>query len=316
MPDRGGHLWPKDRTATAPDGTVVRYTVLGRAGAPWLVTCAGFLCPDNFWVHLGPDLARDHQVLVLNYRGIGASSEARGDETPTSPHDYSTLHLASDVAAVLDAEGATAATVLGHSMGVQVALALWQQRPELVAGLALVAGPFASPFGSMYGTSIGNIVFPLVSMGVPLLPLPASRALMHALELPVAMPVARLIRAMGPHTPTSGMSLYREHMSKVDPRTAIWTARGMHAFDAEPWLRFIDVPTVVVVGTADTWTPEEVGGELADEIPDAELLVIPGGSHTLPIEFPDQVIRGVRSLFDRPLHDAPPDGTHAASTPQ
>jgi pimeloyl-ACP methyl ester carboxylesterase len=296
VPGRGGHLWDKDRTAEAADGTLVRYTVLGPEGAPWVVLCAGFLCPDNFWLHLGPDLARDHRVLVLNYRGIGASSEARGGRRPTTVDDYTIPALATDVEAVLDAEGVTNATVLGHSMGVQVALALWHARPDLVAALALIAGPYASPFATMYGSNLGTAVFPLVSIGLPLVPLPASRRLMRSLELPIAMPFARAIRALGPNTPVDDMRLYRSHMGNIDPRTAIWTARGMHRFDADPWLDRIDVPTVVVVGDADTWTPEPVARTLVDRIAGARLLVVPGGSHTLPIEFPDQVIRGVRML--------------------
>lgn len=295
-PDRGGHLWDKDRSVTAPDGTVVRYTVLGPQGAPWVALCAGLLCPDNFWVHLGPDLARDHRVVVLNYRGIGASSEARGGDRPTVADDYTIPALASDVEAVLEAEGARDVTVLGHSMGTQVALALWHARPDLVSALALIAGPYASPFRTFYGSSLGNAVFPLVSIGFPLLPVPAGRLVLRSLELPVAMPVARAIHAMGPHTPDEGMRLYRWHMGRVHPRTAIWTARGMHAFDAGDWLHRIDVPTFVAVGDADAWTPEAVGRAMVERIEGAELLVVPGGSHTLPIEFPDEVIHGVRTL--------------------
>ncbi len=56
------------------DGTVVRYATRGPRSAPWIVCCAGYLCPDNFWRDLAPDLARDHRLIVLNYRGIGASS--------------------------------------------------------------------------------------------------------------------------------------------------------------------------------------------------------------------------------------------------
>lgn len=295
-PDRGGHIWHKDRVAVAADGTVVRYTVLGPSGAPWIVACAGFLCPDNFWRYLGPDLARDHRVVIVNYRGIGASSEARGGAEPTCAADHTIPSLAGDVEAVLEAEGARDVTVLGHSMGVQVALALWRARPELVAALALLAGPSASPFATFYGTGIAAAVFPAVSIGVPLLPRPASRLLMRSLELPIAMPVARAIRALGPYTPVEDMRLYREHLGRVDPRTAIWTARGMHAFDADPWLHEVDVPTLVVVGDADAWTPVQVGRAMAARIEGAELMVVHGGSHTLPIDRPGQVIEGVRTL--------------------
>lgn len=287
--DRGGHLWVKDRQATTADGTRIRYTVVGDRG-PAIVCCAGFLCPDNFWRDLVPELARDHRVVVLNYRGIGASSEARGAPLPVAAADYTIERFADDVAATLDAEGVRAARVLGHSMGVQVALALWRQRPELVGELALVTGPFASPLRTFYGTSVGAAVFPVVSSAVPALPRDVTRVALRSLKLPGAMGVARAIRAIGPATPVDGMRLYRDHLAAVDPRTAIWTARGMHGFDAGSWLHEVDVPTSVVAGSRDAWCPPLVAERMVERIPDATLTLVPGASHTLPIEFPDRLV--------------------------
>lgn len=299
-PDRGGHLWPKDREVVGPDGTVIRYTVRGPGGAPAVVCCAGFLCPDNFWRDIGPRLARDRRVVVLNYRGVGASSEARGGDRPPSARDYTLDRLAGDVACVLDRERIEHATVVGHSMGVQVALALWRAHPQLVGRLALIAGPGSSPFRTWYGLRHGAAAFPLVSMAVPALPRVVSGPAMRALELPGAMAVARAIHALGPRTPLEGMRDYREHMGRVDPRTAIWTARGMHAFDAGPWLHEVDVPTLVMAGDADAWAPVTVGEDLAGRIPGARLVVVEEASHALPIEFPELVLTQLRALIDAP----------------
>jgi pimeloyl-ACP methyl ester carboxylesterase len=298
--DRGGHLWPKDREVRRLDGTVVRYTVRGPAGAPMVVCCAGYLCPDNFWRDLAPDLVRDHRVVIVNYRGIGASSEAGGGSRPPNAEAYRLEHLADDVAAVLDAEAAARTTVVGHSMGVQVALALWQRRPDLVGRLALIAGPYGSPLKTFYGSSVAANVFPLASIAVPALPRSLVRPLMRALELPVTMPVARAIRALGPHTPDEGMRDYRWHLGQVDPRTAIWTARGMASFDADPWLRGLDLPVLIALGGADSWCPTSVGDALLERVPHAELMVVPEASHALPIEFPELLLPRIRALADIP----------------
>ena len=300
--DRGGHLWPKDREVVREDGTVVRYAVRGPAGAPTVVCCAGYLCPDNFWRDLGPDLVRDHRVVLVNYRGIGASSEAGGGARPPNAEAYRLEHLADDVAAVLDAEAFSRTTVIGHSMGVQVALALWRRRPELVGRMALIAGPYGSPLRTFYGSSVAAKVFPLASIAVPAFPRALTRPLMHALELPLMMPVARAIRALGPHTPDEGMRDYRSHLGKVDPRTAVWTARGMAAFDADPWLDEVDVPILFALGAADSWCPSSVGDALLERVPHAELLIVPEASHALPIEFPNLLLPRIRSLVS--LHAA------------
>ena len=309
--DRGGHLWPKDRFATSVDGTRVAYAVRGPVGAPPVLFCAGYLCPDNFWRDLAPSLARDHRVVILNYRGVGASSEAGGGDLPPHADGYTMELLAADVAAVADAEGLRDATVVGHSMGVEVALALWRARADLVGQLALVAGPYASPLLTFYGSRIAAAVFPLVSITVPAFPRALTGVAMRALELPITLPVARAIRALGPHTPDEGMRAYRWHLSEVDPRTAIWTARGMHDFDPTPWLHEIDVPTVVVVGTADAWSPRSVGEDLVTMLPDARLVVIEEGSHGLPIEFPDLIEPAIRRLGT-----ATPPGVSGVGRPQ
>ena len=280
------------------DGTVVRYAVHGPLGAPAVVCCAGLLCPDNFWRDLAPNLARDHRVIVLSYRGVGASSEAGGGHLPPQAQAYTVPELAGDVAAVMDAEAIGPATVIGHSMGTQVALALWRDRPELVGALALLAGPAGSPFHTLYGSRAAARMFPLLSMVVPALPRRVTAVPMRALELPITMPVARAIRALGPHTPEEGMHDYRQHLGRINPRTAIWTARGMHAFDATPWLSEVDVPTLVAVGDADAWTPPSVGQQMA-ELLRARLVVLPGGSHALPIEFPVQLLTHIRALTGR-----------------
>ncbi len=298
-PDRGGHVWPKDGEVVRDDGTVVRYAAQGPRGAPTVVLCAGFLCPDNFWRDLAPDLVRDHRVLMLNYRGVGASSEAGGGDRPPEASAYTMEDLAGDVAAVVDTEQAGPATVVGHSMGVQVALALWQARPDLVRHLALLAGSVSTPFETFYGTRAAMAVFPVLSMVLPALPRTVMAWPMRALELPVAMPVAHLIRALGPNTPDEGMRLYRDHFGRVDPRTAIWTARGMHAFDATDWLDQVSVPTFVAVGDADYWTPPALGERMVERFPDADLLVVEGASHALPIEFPERLLPRIRELTRR-----------------
>jgi pimeloyl-ACP methyl ester carboxylesterase len=303
--DRGGHVWPKDREVVTDDGARIRYTVRGEVGAgPPIVLCSGFICPDNFWAHLGSRLMERHPVVVLNYRGVGASTEPRPPGYRAwrlRPEDFTTARLAADVASVLDAEGLTGAAAIGHSMGTQVALQLWRDRPDLVDALVLVAGPYASPLRTFYGTDIASSLFPLVRYGAPLLPRPVQRQALKSLRLPVALPVARLIRALGPHTPDAGMALYRRHFGEVDPQVVLLTAEGMHRFDAGPWLHDIDVPVQVLIGTADTWAPPSIGEALLEQVRDLELSLVAEGSHGVPIEFPAELHDAVARFLHQRL---------------
>jgi pimeloyl-ACP methyl ester carboxylesterase len=301
--DRGGHVWPKDREAVSADGTRIRYTVLSAdTELPWLVLCAGFVCPDNFWETLGAELAEHHRVIVLHYRSMGASSDPRPKgyrARHLEPEDYTIEKHADDVQAVLEAEDATDVAVVGHSMGCQVTLQVWRQARHLVGSLVLVAGPYASPLHTFYGSRLGVHIFPFVYHGLPLVPRPLQFALGHATRLPIAMPVARAIRALGPLTPAEGMEIYFRHLAKLDPMVLIKIVRGMHEFDAGPWLQEIDVPMLVFVGGRDTFCPPEVGEALLAAVPECELAYIPEGTHGAPIEFPLEIADRIADFLHR-----------------
>jgi pimeloyl-ACP methyl ester carboxylesterase len=301
--DRGGHVWPKDREVVASDGARIRYTVLSAdTDLPWMVLCAGFMCPDNFWATLGPTLADHHRVIILNYRSMGASTDPRRAgyrARNLSSADYTIERHAGDVQAVLEAEGAEDVAVAGHSMGCQVALQVWRQAPHLVGSLALITGPYASPLHTFYGTKIGVHLFPFAYYGIPLLPRPIQRAITRLPRLPMAMRVARLGRALGPLTPDDGMDLYFRHFGEVDPLVILKIVRGMHEFDAGPWLAEIDVPVLVLVGGRDTFCPPEVGEAMLAVLPRAEIGIIIDGTHGAPIEFPLEIADRVADFLHR-----------------
>jgi 3-oxoadipate enol-lactonase len=301
--DRGGHVWPKDREAVSTDGTTIRYTVLSDdTDLPWLVLCAGFMCPDNFWATLGPALARHHRVLVLNYRSMGASGDPRPPgyrARHLSSADYTIERFADDVQAVIEAEGAEDVVAVGHSMGCQVALQLWRQAPELVGSLALVTGPYASPLHTFYGSKLGTHLFPFAYFGVPLLPRPVQRAITRLPRLPLAIQIARLLRALGPLTPDDGMDLYFQHFGEVDPLIALKIVRGMHEFDAGPWLSEVDAPVLILVGGRDTFCPPEIGEAMLAVLPEAELGVITEATHGAPIEFPLEIADRIAGFLHR-----------------
>ncbi len=71
---------------------------------------------------------RGHRVLALDLRNHGASPQAPSMSYP---------EMAADVAGTLEAAGAWPASVIGHSMGGKVAMALALARPEGVARLCV-----------------------------------------------------------------------------------------------------------------------------------------------------------------------------------
>lgn len=93
-----------------------------------LIHC--FTCAIDWWNGMMPRLERTHRVVAVDLLGHG------GSEKPTS--GYSIDNQASLIAQALDALDVRRATVVGHSLGGPVAIALAEQSPQLVDRLMLI----------------------------------------------------------------------------------------------------------------------------------------------------------------------------------
>ena len=72
---------------------------------------------------------------------------------------------------------------------------------------------------------------------------------------------------------------------------------AMCGFDVRDRLGEICVPTIVLHGTKDTLFEQDDARVLARGIPGAELRLIPGAAHALPLTHGDELVRAVRDLL-------------------
>ncbi len=121
------------RTVVAADSVfLVRECGADGAGTP-LLLLHGVPETSSCWRDVAPALADDRRVLAPDLPGLGGS-------TFTGPYDMPSV--ATQVAALLDAEGITQADVVGHDWGGVVALALAGARPDLVRRLVVTNAPY------------------------------------------------------------------------------------------------------------------------------------------------------------------------------
>jgi pimeloyl-ACP methyl ester carboxylesterase len=85
-------------------------------------------------------------------------------------------------------------------------------------------------------------------------------------------------------------------------RNTDWRARrsyrfAMHGFDVRQRLSAISVPTIVLHGPRDVYFSLEAARQLSTSLPRAELRVVPGAAHTLPLTHGSEVVRAVRDLL-------------------
>jgi pimeloyl-ACP methyl ester carboxylesterase len=90
---------------------------------------------------------------------------------------------------------------------------------------------------------------------------------------------------------------YFRHALHVDFHLFVSMLRAAGEHSAEDLLPRVVVPTLVVAGSKDTFTPPEVSVAMAESIPGAKLLLIPGGSHILPLEERDKLREVLRDFL-------------------
>ena len=120
---------------TARDVAANGTTIHVRSGGtgPAVVLLHGYGETGDMWVPLAAALAKDHQVIVPDLRGLGLSAK------PAGGFDKKTQ--AADVAAVMDALGAAKADVVAHDIGNMVAFQVAARYPQRVRRLVLIDAP-------------------------------------------------------------------------------------------------------------------------------------------------------------------------------
>ena len=247
--------------ARTSDGTRVHYEVLGRRKAPAVLMIQGLGADKHGWDMQRFVLATRYRVVAFDNRGAGRSDK------PFGP--YSLEQMADDAMVVLDAAGVDVAHVVGASMGGAIALIVALEHPERVRSLTLACTacrnhPWRRELLSGWATRA-------TEQGMAAMTREAARWVIGPRSF------RRLLPAFGWLGP---LALGRSsHAFVAQVRAILATDESMADRLGE-----ITVPTLVVVGNQDILTPRGDSEELAERLPNAELVVISGAAHGLMVE--------------------------------
>jgi len=249
-------------------------------------------------------VARGFRVIRFDNRDIGLSQRFDHLGVPNLAIDslkyavglkvsapYTVATMADDTAGLLDALGIPAAHICGASMGGMIAQQLAVRHPTRVKSLTLIM------------TSSGSRRLPGPSLKVrsALISRPQDPKNLQS----VVEHYVKLYKLIGsPGYPTDdadlherlGQSVRRSHRPQG-------TARQMVAIAADgnrtPLLGQIKVPTQVIHGRDDPLVPVAAGHDLAARIAGAELDVIAGMGHDLPVPLWPRFVAGISGAAGR-----------------
>ena len=264
------------------DGITVHYKMAGE-GEPVLVLLHGFGASTFSWREVMEPLSEMGTVVAFDRPGFGLTERPMPGEwegeSPYSPEAQADLTVG-----LMDALGIERAILVGNSAGGTVALLTALTYPERVAGLVLVDA-------AVY-----------VGGGTPgwLRPLLNTPQMRHLGPL-----LARRIQDWGMdfarsawHAP-SGLTSevwegYTKPLRAQNWDRALWeVTRASHPLDLPERLDEVAVPVLVITGDDDRIVPKEQSVRLAEELPQADLVVIPNCGHVPQEECPEPFLQAV-----------------------
>jgi len=287
--------------APVADGIELAYQTFGAEGDEPLLLVMGLGGPMNWWDDGFCSLLAEHGFFVIRYdnRDTGHSGHATGRVSRADllkafagrpvRAPYGIDDLAADGFALLDHLGIDSAHLAGISMGGMIVQTMAVDHPERVRSLtSIMSTTGRRRVGWQHPTLLPRLI--------------AKRA--SDLEAYVASSVT--------WGAVIGSPAYPEAEEKARRRaTETWhrglnpagVMRHMMAVLTQPdrtaRLGRLDVPTLVVHGTADKMVHVSGGRATAAAVSGAELLLVEGMGHDLPVELWPLITRAIRRNADR-----------------
>ncbi len=277
-------------TFRTPDGNLIAWHDTG-GDKPAIVLANGLGGPFSAWRYQVEFLRSRYRLLSWDYRGLYGSSRPQSDP----PRLDIAAHVG-DLEQLLEEARVHQAAFIGWSMGVQVILDFYERHPERVSHLVLINGTFGKPFDTL--------ALPLAAKVVPVLLQQAGRYHQHGsalLRRVTRWPETGLwLKRLGMMDDTLDEELFREmaaEFATLDLDTYFALLRSLGQHDAAHVLDSIDVPTLVITGERDSFTPRHVAEQMARRIQGSEILIVRGATHYAAVEHPELVNLRIEKFF-------------------
>ena len=233
-------------------------------GSPTVVLLHGLGATAESWqLQIPPLTGAGFRPIAPDQRGFGQSTYPGGGMTVAD--------MAGDVAALLRHLGIPSAAVVGISMGGTVAQQFALDYPQMTERLVLI-----NTFARMRAEGIGQVFYFLLRM-----------VLVHTVGVERQAEVVSERLFPAPEEAELREQI-RAQIAQADPRGYRAAMRALARFNVEDRLPEIAVPTLVVTGEADTTVSPRYQRVLAERIPNARQVILPGAGHPLTVSHPQE----------------------------
>jgi pimeloyl-ACP methyl ester esterase len=259
---------------TTADNVLLHYQEAG--SGPPLVFLHGWLMSGRVW-HYQQELADRFRVITLDLRGHGQSGPGTG---------YGFAELVGDLEALCGELQLDRVTLVGWSLGAQLALAAAERLAGRLAALVLVGGTPRFCTASDYPHGLP----PVEAKGMGL-----------RLRRNMAQTAGAFFKGMfaaGELTIGQYQELARTVVGRLpDLAVALAALESLATVDLRPALARITVPTQLLHGTADSICLPGASRFMADQLPAARLQLLDGVGHAPFLTRPQQFNALVREFL-------------------
>lgn len=283
------------RRVASFDGTDIAYRVTPPPfdGAKTVVLVNGLGGSYLAWRAQIEYLSDQYRFITWDYRGTYASKRPSQD----APGAYAVANHVRDLEAILAVEGVRHGSLMAWSMGVQVALEAFRRLPGFAANLVLLNGTYRRPLETMGPLpGLGRLFPPLVNLAARA-HTAATRVTRRSVGQPDAVIWLQRMGLLGKSLDRGVFAELLEPLGQLDMEAFLRNLRALGTHDAEDVLEQIDVPTLLIAGDRDTFTPRALTQSMARRIAMSEILVVRGGTHTTALEFPELVSLRIERFF-------------------
>ncbi len=275
------------------DGAPLWFETRGDGKRLPIVLNDGLGCDGFIWRYLWEPLTDDRRVMHWNYRGHGKSGVA-GDDTRIGME-----YITDDLARLMDSQKLESAVIFGHSMGVQVALEFHRRHRARVKGLVLICGSYGTPLDTWHDHTLMRVAFPYVKRLVERTPDLARTLTSRLMNTQLALEFGIRTELNPALMKPNDFAPYMEHLAKMHPLYFVRTLDSLKDHSAWDHLPYVDVPTMVIGGEGDKFTPVWLSQRMAEFIPGSDYVYVPGGTHTAPLERPGLVNAAIERFLQR-----------------
>lgn len=266
------------RRLTVDDGTEIAYQV--RGDGPAVVLANGLGGTFEAFRHVYRALGDDYKILCWDYRGLYRSG------TPVDRSKLTVTHQCDDLEQLLDHEGIDRAVFIGWSMGVQVNFEFLRKRAHRVDGLVAINGTYGRPFRTAMSSRFVRYVIPVLLRAIKA----QAELVGRATRTVVAWEgLVGTMQRFGMVSDTLDIEAFRDvavGFKDLDWRNYSDLISYLGDHDAEDLLPRVSVPTLIITGDRDILTPAFTAEKMHRAIPGSRLVIIEGGTHYTPVEFP------------------------------